>query len=200
MTRDELDLALVRYLDRSAGPEEVELLGQALREDPEARALLRAIALQALTLSDLAGSQELEKRAPLPASRPGLRPRAKVPLAVAAAALLALGAGLAWWASGRPAEITLSRVRGSASWRPEGGLPRTGLESNAALAGPGTLTVEGAGNFAEVRFEDGTTVGLSGDSELSILAGLQKRLVLSRGSVVVDARPQPPARPILVRT
>lgn len=185
-----LDLALARYLDGAATSDEMDVLNRALREDPEARALLRATARQALELADSARSREVRPKA----SPPG-RPRLLLAAAAAAAALLLL-----WMFPRGGPSIEIGRVQGAVSWRADGGMPQPGLREGTRLRLPGTLWTEGAGSSVELRFDDGTSVELAGASEVAIGDGRQKRLLLTRGTAVVEARPQPPERPLLLRT
>lgn len=194
MSPAERDVLIVRYLDGAADAGEVAALNALLRSDPEARALLREASVQALAVADLAGGRAL--RSPRRTVRPS-RWNSRV-LSTVAAVLLAALLGFVAVVRSRAPVLTLVRAAGAVTWSPVGGLPRTELEAGTLL-GPGTVLLEGAESFAEVSFSDGSSVTLTGDSEVSFPGGAEKRLFLRRGSITVDV-PAPETRPLVLRT
>jgi len=64
----------------------------------------------------------------------------------------------------------------------------------------GTLLVDGEGARAKFSYADGSTVSLSGGSELNLSSGDGKRLVLRRGTLLASVSPQPAGQPLIVRT
>jgi ferric-dicitrate binding protein FerR (iron transport regulator) len=195
MTLPERDVLIVRYLDGSAGPEEVAALNSLLESDAEARSLLRETSYQALVLADLGRSRAL-KAASRPIARSRWNPRL---LAAAAALLVAAGLGTVAILQATSPTLTLVRATGGITWSPAGGLPQTGPEAGTPL-GAGTILLEGAESCAELGFRDGSILTLSGPSEVTIPGGSGKRLYLRRGSITIEARPQPANRPLVLRT
>jgi ferric-dicitrate binding protein FerR (iron transport regulator) len=185
------DLLIVRYLDGAAGPEEIAALNDVLKTDADARALLREASYQALAVADFGRTRALR---PAPESR--WSPRVRV---AAAAVLVAAGLGLVALLRAPAPVLALVRATGAVTWTPVGGAPQPELEAGARF-GPGTILLEGAESSAELRFADGSTVTLSGDSEVSFPGGGDPRLFLRRGSITVEARPQPERRPMVLRT
>jgi len=194
MSPADRDVLIVRYLDGTAGPDEVAALNALLQVDAESRALIRDAALQAIALADFGRSRALQgPRRPPPEAR--WNPRLLAAAAVLIAAALCFVALL-----GTPApSLTLVRATGAVTWSPVGGLPQTELEAGTRL-GPGTVVLEGAQSSAELSFKDGSVVTLSGDSEILLPGDSVTRLFLRRGSLTVEARPQPEKRPLLLRT
>jgi ferric-dicitrate binding protein FerR (iron transport regulator) len=90
-------------------------------------------------------------------------------------------------------------VEGAVSWSNDTGGQRTGLSSGVRLAA-GTLNVEGASSSAQLRFDDGTVLTLTGDAELGFSDDGQKRLALRRGAFTGRVAHQPAGRPMVVRT
>ena len=70
MSPADRDVLIVRYLDGTAGPDEVAALSALLKEDADARALIRDASLQALALADFGRSRALQgPRRPAPEAR-----------------------------------------------------------------------------------------------------------------------------------
>lgn len=197
MTAADRDVLIVRYLEGSAGPDEVASLNALLKSDAEARSVLREASFQALTLADLARSRAVGLR-PRPA--PPERRRWNVPALAAAAVLFVLAtAGAVWLLRPERPLLTVVRATGAASWSAEGGSSETTIEPGMRL-GPGSVTLEGARSSAELSFDDGSSVTLAGEVEVSFSGAQPKSLFLRRGSIGVEARPQPRGRPLILRT
>jgi hypothetical protein len=94
--------------------------------------------------------------------------------------------------------VLVAAVDGAASWS-DGGQVVSDLAIGNRL-GAGTVSLDGDSAFMTLRFDDGTVVTLTGESMLEFDARWQKNLVLRHGSLSVNASPQPPGRPMLVRT
>lgn len=94
--------------------------------------------------------------------------------------------------------VELVSQGGAASWS-NGGVMVSDLAVGNRLSA-GTVSLEGQSAFITLRFDDGTAVTLTGESMLEFDARWQKTLVLRHGTLSVDARPQPPGRPMLIRT
>jgi hypothetical protein len=101
------------------------------------------------------------------------------------------------WNSGQP--VIVGDLSGAVSWSSEDGRLLSNLQPGARL-GRGTLTVEGAASFAQLVFQDDSTVTLVGDSEMTFTGDGQKRFVLRRGLLVAEVSRQPSRRPMQVRT
>lgn len=197
MNGPDRDVLILRYLDGTAGAEEVEALNGVLKSDAEARSLLRETSFQALTLADLALK---EPRRSIPRTRAQGMPQWNVrALAGAAAILLVCTAWAVWLVRGERPYLTVVRSTGAVSWSAEGGLAEAELEPGLRLA-RGTLTLEGTKSSAELSFDDGSSVTLSGDSEVAFQGVQDKHLFLRRGSMIVEVRPQPTGRPMVLRT
>ena len=94
--------------------------------------------------------------------------------------------------------VELVSLGGAASWS-DGGRVISVLTNGDRLCA-GTVSLEGESTFMSLRFDDGTVITLAGESMLEFDAKWQKNLVLRHGSLSVDACPQPPGRPMLIRT
>lgn len=216
---------LLRYLDGNLPSSELGALNRLLREDPEAAAWLREIAQQAVGLGDIARREEWVERAGEagadaaaggtkqaekvgPAGLPGARshpPAKRLQLGwMLSAAVLALLAGLVarelWLGQRAESSIaTLSAASGSVV-RQEIAGARQVIHTGQEL-GAGSLATEGEGSTAEVRFADGTTLGLAGNTEIAISEdGRGKQVRLRQGVVTVTVAEQPDDRPLRVQT
>jgi len=102
--------------------------------------------------------------------------------------------------SGNHHEVArVESVEGAVSWSSDNGGQRAVLSSGVGLAA-GTLSVEGASSSAQLRFDDGTVLTLTGDAELGFSDDGQKRLALRRGAFTGHVAHQPAGRPMVVRT
>jgi len=186
------DVLIVKYLDGSAGSEEVVALNELLKVDAASRSLLREASFQALTLADLGQGRGLVRRP--------LSPRWNYrPLAGAAAVLLICLAWAIWLLRTEPPLLTVVRATGAVSWSSDGDPSGTAIDSGMQL-GPGMVTLEGATSSAELILSDGSSVTLTGQTELSLAPGKDKPLFLRRGSMMMDVRPQSKGRPLRLRT
>jgi hypothetical protein len=76
---------------------------------------------------------------------------------------------------------------------------REGVANGETLSA-GTIETVGETATALLRFADGTLISLTGESDLSFSEDGQKQLVLRKGSLSAQVKPQPTGRPMLVRT
>lgn len=120
------------------------------------------------------------------------------PLMAAAAVLAFLAAGWFWVGSREVPVLALVDASGPVAWSADGKW-RTDLAIGEQLAA-GTIETVGEATSASLRFRDGTLLNLSGDSELSFSENGQKLLVLRKGSLSAQVKPQPTGKPMLVRT
>ena len=182
-------------LDGTITADQLSELEHWLRTDPSVRIeYLRAVNLHA-ALDDLAqraNDFSLESR--------DLRPRFGSRWAIAAGLLLALvGSWLGVRSAGDRPIAHLTGLGGSVRWTGNGGRVTTNLRVGDPLTGG---TIEGAtpASWVEVRFVDGSTVTIAGNSMLTIADLGQKILDLKGGGVFGDVNPQPDGKPMLVQT
>ena len=157
MNLDDRDQLLVRYLDGDLTPAEMDALNALSRKmDAAARASLAEMAMQAVSMVDLARMRELacaEKdqrtpKFPHTGGRSGFWPSPRrLPCSRARN-------GLAM-AKGRPSGSPWDRRSGAVSWTTEGGQPQRGLQAGATLR-RGTVSLEGAASSARLVFLDGS--------------------------------------------
>jgi len=197
---DELDGLLNALADELLREEDEARLAEILRGDAAARAHYRKwMALHSALAWDYAAA------APeVTAVEIGMEQtrwwRNACALAAAIAVLVAVGAFLLPRTPSSSRKIaTLEYVSGAVSWSDGAGVQHSALKNGAALA-EGTLTVEGEGASAQMRFADGTLITFPGDSEVAFSDDGQKRLVLRRGTFTAQVVPQPRGKPMLVRT
>ena len=204
---------LLRYLDGNLLPEEEAQVADLLRRDAAARAFLRDVAEQAVTVADMERveeqrGRELEARhdwqgrpRQIPDRIAGPRTRlAGWPWGVAAAAIIALIASLFFL---RPiAERPIARVaglNGSFQWTGDGGRIFYDLNTGTELPG-GTIEGMTPSSWFELEFTDGSTVTISGNSTLTFSDAGQKKLYLKEGAVSGNVKPQPAGTPMLIYT
>jgi ferric-dicitrate binding protein FerR (iron transport regulator) len=120
-----------------------------------------------------------------------------------AAAVAVLVAVTALWLPKRGAEprviAELVASTGAVSWSDDSGTQRSGLATGARLA-EGTLLIESEAGSAQLRFNDGTRLMLTGEAELAFSDAGQKRLNLRRGTFTAEVSKQPSGHPLLIRT
>ena len=193
------DLLIQRYLDGTLAGDELALLNQRLRDDSALRDHLRDIAGHAVAMGDLARQRETDT----PVCSPPVKitaDRSVLFTWLALAACLAVLAASAWLFldSRETPVLTLVDASGSVAWS-HGGEWRTEIGIGESMAA-GTLETVGESATAQLQFRDGTIISLTGDSELSFSEDGQKLLVLRRGSLSAQVKPQPKGKPMLVRT
>jgi hypothetical protein len=190
------DLLLQRLFDGTLTSAEQVEINQRLREDAALRDHLREIAVQAVAMGDLArGAGTPTRTAQLNAGR-----SSRITNWLALAASVALLALSAWFWNGQhdAPVLTLIDSSGSIAWSQGGELRQSVADGDRISAG--TLETFGETATAQLAFADGTLITLSGESELSFSEDGQKRLLLRKGSLSAQVKPQPRGRPMLVRT
>ena len=140
---------------------------------------------------------------PQGAPRGGTRARkllARWPIAIAAAAVVAL---IATVVSLRPKAgpeiVRITELNGSVRWTGDGGRVVPALAVGSSLPG-GTLEPLSADSWADLKFRDGSTVTVSGQSVLTISERQQKELHLRAGNLSANVMPQPDSQPMLIHT
>lgn len=186
-----------RYLDGVLHPMELAALNQSLRDDAELREYLREMAEQAVALGDIARQLETGTGSRTILSKPD---KAFIAPWLGLAASIVVLAASAWlWSARRQGPVlTLIDSSGSISWS-QGGEWQSNVRAGQTLPA-GTIETVGETATALLQFRDGTLLTLSGDSELSFSDESQKRLVLRKGALCAQVKPQPKDRPMLVRT
>lgn len=204
---------LLRYLDGNLLPEEEAQIAELLRCNPEARAFLREVAEQAVTVADVERVEErrrreLEARQDWAGNRRealsligGPRTRfARWPWAVAAAAVVALIASVYFQRPSAEREIAkITGLSGSLQWTGDGGRVVRDLNIETELSG-GAIEGMAPDSWFELEFNDGSTVAISGNSMLTFSDYGQKKLYLKEGNVSGNVKPQPAGKPMLIYT
>jgi ferric-dicitrate binding protein FerR (iron transport regulator) len=187
------DILIQRDLDRTLDADEMAAFNQRLRDDADLREHLREIAEQAVAMGDFARSEaDVPARQQPPES-------ARISWLALAASIVVLAASAWLWVGRRDAAVlTVVDSSGSVTWS-HGGEIREGVANGEMLAA-GTIETVGETATALLRFADGTLISLTGESDLSFSEDGQKQLVLRKGSLSAQVKPQPKGRPMLVRT
>jgi endo-1,4-beta-xylanase len=195
MRRDDL----VAWLDGECDDEQANAIEQALEQDPELRAHFAALVRQRVMLAEVCARPEsgLRPASRSPSSR-RVRASLRLPpprrplwwLAAAAGVVLALGV-LLMPESKPPSQSTVAVVVTSGD-----GVARVSRNRREPLTAGVALHAEErveipALTFAELRFADGSTVALAGDSSVVVQPEGTERLHLERGSLTAEVKPQP---------
>lgn len=124
-------------------------------------------------------------------------------LFLVAAAMIMIAAGLHF---ARPAGspgprsiATISGLSGSLRWTGDGGQVSRDLEIGTKLSG-GTIDGLSPESWFELKFNDGSTVMISGTSMLVFSDRDQKVLHLKEGILSASVQPQPTGKPMLIHT
>lgn len=191
------DLLIQRLLDGTLTPAEHAEVNQRLRDNEDLREHLRDVAEQAVAMGDMARQRKTDTPVRSPHSA-GKSARYSSWLALAAS--LAVLAASAWLFLGSRESpvLTLVDASGSIAWS-HGGEWRTEIGIGESMS-EGTLETVGESATAQLQFGDGTLISLTGESELSFSEDGQKLLVLRKGSLSAQVKPQPKGKPMLVRT
>ncbi|MEY4485319.1 MAG: hypothetical protein RL693_2771 [Verrucomicrobiota bacterium] len=187
----------MRHLDGRTSATDNVRVNELLRQDAEARAMLRSIAIQAATMGDMASTRVLKpsRQASSLSRRPRWQPWLAAAALVSALALIALPL----LNQVTSTVLKVSAVNGDIFYHKEMDEPGMLVKIEDRLQ-PGTLETEDDGSIVTLEFQDGTSITLSGGSELSFVDGPQKRLMLKRGTLTANVKPQPHDRPMLVIT
>jgi len=125
---------------------------------------------------------------------------AKLPVAIAAAAVVVLIAGVYFQRPSAEREIAkITGLSGSLQWTGDGGRVFHDLRVGTELSG-GTIEGMATGSWFELEFNDGSTVTISGNSMLTFSDHGQKELHLKEGNVSGNVKPQPAGKPMLIYT
>ena len=203
-TRAKHEHLLMRYLDGRLTEAETRELSAWLREDAVARAWLRDVAGQVVALGDLAREQRWQSQKPEVAGVELMSARfSRTAWLALAASVVVLGCAVAFWFDGRHGTpsvvVEIEDVTGALNWTGPTGELRTGLTRGQQLSA-GMFETASEGAMAQLRFTDGTRVTLGNRTEVALAEDRQKQLRLKAGLLAFEVLPQPPGRPLLVRT
>lgn len=216
LDRRVLDLLLNRCVDEDWNEADEAVLASLLERHPEARRrYLEFIQLHAALhwnhgalASLLVVPEEHLGDIGLPPDRSMRRLRFRTAwLSVAVMATLALVAWSTSWFwtdtnASRDAKVVarIEMIQGTVLFRPVGQESLSPLHKKQDGLGAGTLLIEGESSAIQWRFDDGTLITLSGDSEVTLSDGVQKRLRLREGLLTAEVEPQPSHAPMIVET
>ena len=193
---------LVAWLDGECDDAQANAIEQALEQDAELRAHLAALVRQRLMLAEVCATHQAGSGV-RPASRSAssrrLRAAVRLPsrhrpllwLAAAAGVLLAVGLFLVPDLPG-PTDDHFVQVitAGDGVMSVRDG--RSQSVHVGSLLGAGARLSIPPLTFADLRFEDGSSVTVAGDSTVVLLLHARERLRLERGAVTATVTPQPP--------
>ena len=94
---------------------------------------------------------------------------------------------------------TITGLSGSLQWTGDGGRVSYDLGVGLELAG-GTVAGLTPGSWFELKFNDGSTATISGNSMLTFSDHGQKKLHLKEGNLSSNVKPQPAGKPMLIYT
>lgn len=194
---------LLRYLDGTLSSDEEAEVAELLRSNSEARAFLRDVAEQAVTVADVERTEGSHQGA-LAARQywvgRGRRRLGAWSWLLGAAACIALIANASFFlANTEPKIVTITGLSEPLQWTGSGGRVFHDLRIGTKLPGG---TVEGLtpGSWLELTFDDRSTVTISGNSTLTFADHGQKTLYLKEGSLSSNVQPQPAGKPMLIHT
>lgn len=202
---------IVKFLDHQLNDRERLEVENLLRDDPAARTFLRSVAEQVVVFADVNQSLVNMQAVKSPAISRQIdqtknfeSPRRRtwgVHALVAAAATLAVAASVVYtnWPEPPRMIARITEVSGSVEWRGDGGRINRGLVAGDSIGG-GTLDVLASDSWARIKFNDGSKVTVTGQSELTISDGSQKELHLSGGNLSASVTKQRHGEPMLIHT
>lgn len=202
MMRDDL----VAWLDGECDEPQANAIEQALEQDADLRAQLAALVRQRLMLAEVcarpASTGRSSHRSPssrrvLASVRLPRRPRPLLWLAAAAGILLAVGVLLMPANVAQPSIAVLTTSGDGVARIARGG--REPLNAGAALRAGERIEVP-ALTFADLRFSDGSTVAIAGDSSVIVQPDTGERLHLERGVLTATINPQPKGTAFTIST
>ena len=206
--RNELDTLLNRLVDDELTEAETARLNDILRDEPEAREdyhafmdVHEALADQ-LAIPDFTAVDKGIIAQPQPSYiRPLLAMAALVMIGFFINALVNQPATVpSTIAAKTPKSIaTINALSGSLIYTGDRGIVRKDLKEGDSLEG-GTIEGMTPDAWFELKFVDGSTVMISGNSMLTFSDDGQKKLRLKEGGFSANVKPQPKDRPMLVQT
>ncbi len=193
---------LLRLLDGRATTQERQSLESELRLHPNARAILRNLAEQAVSIADI------ERLASPPIAFPESNPRRppsrpwRHGLAAAACIALALGVTLIRSASTDRSLGKVVKVTGNGSYFGSRGAANDNVQSGLHLHAGDALETRSCDSWIEIELRDGTHLTIAGQSTLRLLAPLPNalHLELPRGNLWSTPATNPTHTTLSVRT
>ena len=202
---EELDQLLTRLVDRVITAEEFARLETLLTSDVASQErYVHYLGLHA-DLREAGEKVELQiKREEEGSSRGSRAGRVLAWVTGVAAALLLLGIPVTHFLrspeGGTTPILRVAEWNGAVGWTGGGGRSVRGIKIGDELGG-GTLEVVAADSWAELVFDDGTTVWASGPALVTFSEGPEgKRIFLRRGDLSLDVAPQSSGHPLLLQT
>lgn len=195
---------LIRYLDGALIGEEHERAEAWLREDAEARLMLRTLAEQAVVAADVERvktDSTIQLSAAIGVNQGSWARNWHWVLAtVAAVGLFAIVIRQAVFVSDaeRPL-MTVVALNGPFEWTGDAGRVSSEIMVGDRLPG-GTMQMLAPDAWAEFEFPDQSSVTLTGLSAVTISGDQQKEIHLRHGSLSADVQPQRVGHPMLVKT
>ncbi|MDG2224475.1 MAG: FecR domain-containing protein [Rubripirellula sp.] len=207
--KDHTSNLLIRYLDGTLAEDEQERAEAWLREDAEARLMLRTLAEQAVVAADVERAKN--DSAPQVSYASGVDQRLWdrswhwVLATVAAVGLIAIVVRQAVFVSDAEHPLmTVVALNGPFEWTGDAGRVSSEIKVGDRLPG-GTMQMLAPDAWAEFEFPDQSSVTLTGLSAVTISAvttsgGKQKQLYLRHGNLSANVQPQLVGHPMLVKT
>ena len=203
---NELKSLIRAYADETIDEPQLQKLDSILKSDPDARQVylheLNLIsALEDIAIAeanfDSSGSGFPQKSPEHTAQ--SMWPASRWQLVATAAVLVLMISGVTWMLRGPTTIGSISELHGSMRWTGNDGEVVRDLAVGERLSG-GTIELLTADSWVVFRFNDGSAVTLSGESELTISEQNRKELHLRRGSLFAEVMPQPKRSPMAVLT
>lgn len=208
---ERLDQLMTRLLNESATPEELAELEQLLKSDEDARRRyvhhfdLHSELEQRAERGELGTSSVrstgVGRNTAVPSegrtTNRSTRLRAGLPIAIAAALLLV--AAFVFTRPKRDHIATLVAMAGPVQLTGDGGEVLTDLHIGQTLNG-GTFECSALESSATLRFDDGSTLNISGNTVVTVSDREQKVIRLREGSISADVKRQPVGQPFRVFT
>ena len=188
-----------RYFLGTISAEEMAELDRYLKESQDHRVKFAAKARLDTNLRDAASSFEKKQGAEISTFLG--RPKWQWAMRAAAAiVLIALVASLFYPESKTENIARIADLNGAVTWIADGEQAEGRLEIGNELTG-GTLEVSSLDSWAELVFEDGSSVWVSGPAVVTISdGGAGKMIRLREGDLSLDVSPQPEGKPMRVIT
>ncbi len=216
MINDNQREQIVKFLDDQLNDQERLEVENLLRDDAAARTFLRSVAEHVVVFADtnqsLDGMPVGRSNSNLSSSTPNSTTQPKklesprrrtwgVHALVATAATLAVAASVVYtnWPEPPRMIARITEISGSVEWRGDGGRINRGLAAGDSIGG-GTLDVLASDSWARIKFNDGSKVTVTGQSELTISDGSQKELHLTGGNLSANVTKQRLGEPMLIHT
>jgi ferric-dicitrate binding protein FerR (iron transport regulator) len=218
MSHSNLEQRIGAWLDGRISEAESETLQQELRESAEARATFDRFAQLDAVIREVAETESVgaisqASGSSVSITKPSTTLYFRASLAIAAVIIIALTATLYFrYANSSRSIARITGLNGSLTWIGDGGQivqdsgPRQSptrwsnvLSEESELPG-GTIEGTGTDSWFELKFHDGSTAMIFGDSILTFSDQGQKELRLRQGRFSADVMPQPAGKPMLIHT